>query len=427
MLWKYLQNKTIGIWGQGKEGLAVKKEILARQLSVKIKDITEENVKDIYDCDVLVKSPGVSLYREEIIRAQSQGIEITSSSNLFLANKDLKTKVIAITGTKGKSTTSALLYHTLQSLGQKVMLGGNIGKPLIELVNEKVDYVVAEMSSYQCADCKYGVNIGVLLNLYPEHLQWHNSHERYYNDKLNMIALAEKKIFNDKDINTKIFADKFKAEKFNNNQGCHIKDGYFYDGEKRLFATDVLNLKGEHNAENACAVLQVIKILGFLPEECEQAFSSFQGLAHRLQVVENKENIVWVDDSISTTPETAIAALRAFDKGEEMVLIAGGFDRGQDYNELIKFLKEKKNRIKPVLMPDTGRKIADEAKLQNVEFTFVDNMQTAVKEAKNILQKGGIVILSPAAPSYNLYKNFEARGEDFINCIKMLAKDKKMN
>ena len=186
MLWQDLEHKRIAIWGMGREGLAVKQALQKHVAGAEISEITEDNLNDIFKAQVLVKSPGVSLYRPEIIRAKEQGIVVTSGTNLFMANKNPNTKVIAITGTKGKSTTSSLMAHTLKTYGFRVCLGGNIGVPLIEFADEPVDYVVAELSSYQCADFVGRPDVSVLLNLYPEHLQWHGSHEQYYADKKHM-------------------------------------------------------------------------------------------------------------------------------------------------------------------------------------------------------------------------------------------------
>lgn len=420
MLWQNLENKTIAIWGQGKEGTAAEKYVREHCRQINIIEVGEDNVDDIYHCDILIKSPGVSLYRPEIDKAVKRGIIVTSGTNLFFANKSQQTKVIAVTGTKGKSTTSALLYHTLQQLKIKVELGGNIGRPLIELADAEVDFVVAEMSSYQCADCQGSADIGVLLNLYPEHLQWHGSHQRYWQDKLNMINKARRKLLNAQDERTLEMADKTKAAWFNDKTAIHIENNYFYDGSDRLFSCSVLPLLGEHNAQNACAVLSVIKMLDMPLDKCEQTFSSFQALPHRLQKVAEANGVTFIDDSISTTPETAIAALKALDKGQVMTLIAGGFDRGQDYSELGDYLKSLENRICLVVLPDTGERILKNS--PGIKARTVANMEQAVDAAVEVTPKGGTVILSPAAPSYNMYKNFEARGEDFSNCIKNLAK-----
>ena len=422
MYWQNLENKTIGIWGSGKEGNAAKTAILQHVVQKEIIDISEDNLDDIYRCQVVVKSPGVSLYRGEIVKAKGEGVKFTSSSNLFFANRAKDTNIVAITGTKGKSTTSSLLAHTLKELGIEVELAGNIGRPLVELVDTKAKWVIAEMSSYQCADLAYGADIGVLLNLYPEHLQWHGSHERYYADKINMLVQAELKVLNTSDERSQKITHFDDAIYFNDTNAIHINDGYFYDGQNKLFATSFLPLLGEHNAQNACAVLTVIKAMGLNVKNCEKAFATFKGLKHRLDIIGEYNGITFVDDSISTTPETAIAALKALDKGQYLTLLAGGFDRGQDYKGLAEYTSSIKDRCTIITLPDTGVRVSAEADKYGIKTIAVANMTEAVEQAFRITPQGGAVILSPAAPSYNCYKNFEERGEDFANCVKSLAK-----
>ena len=176
MRFQSLSNKKIAIWGKGKEGLSTFNCLTNKTNPKEIIFIEENNIQDLYNCDILIKSPGVSLYREEIKKAQEKGIYCTSPTNLFFKNKNEKTKIIAVTGTKGKSTTSSLLYHTLSSLGLNVRLGGNIGTPLLDLIDENADYIIAELSSYQAADLRGEIEIAVLTNLYHEHIQWHQTH-----------------------------------------------------------------------------------------------------------------------------------------------------------------------------------------------------------------------------------------------------------
>ena len=418
MLWKDLNNKRIGIWGMGKEGLSAKQAILKHALPTAIVEIIEENVNDIFGCDVVIKSPGVSLYRPEIEQAKSKGITITSGTNLFFANKNPKATIIAVTGTKGKSTTSSLLAHTLSALGKNTKLGGNIGVPLVDLVDTEADYIVAELSSYQCADFVGNPDISVLVNLYPEHLPWHTSHDRYYQDKLNMISRANTQIFNALDNRTHTYTDtdsRFKNALYFND--IIYEDGeWFYDGDNKLFPCNNLNLTGEHNRKNACAVLTVIKQLGLDLMACEKAFKTFKALPHRLQIIGQKNNLTFIDDSISTTPETAIAALKAIGHEYPITLIIGGEDRGQDFCELIAYVKKYTN-IQLIALPDTGERIVTTAQDNALSISQCDTMYEAVQKAISITPNGGTVLLSPAAPSYNMYKNFEERGADFKNSI----------
>ena len=414
MYWTNLDGKKIGIWGMGREGQSAKSALKKHCPHAMISEIGEDNVFDIETCDVLIKSPGVSLYRPEIQRALQKGVVVTSGTNLFFANKHSNTRVIAVTGTKGKSTTASLMAHTLKALGERVVLGGNIGRPLLDCIDEKADWVVAELSSYQCADFIGQPNIGVLVNLYPEHLQWHGSHDQYYQDKVHMVNQCGVVVLNGADSKTKEMP--LQAEKifsFNEIKGIHLQNGWFYDGSEPIFKREELHLKGDHNAENACAVLTVIKILGFPSKECGRAFQSFVALPHRLQHIGERDGIFYVDDSISTTPETAVAALKAINKGQAITLIAGGMDRGQDYAVLVAYLAQHRNTMRLVTLPDTGKRLAIQAQKMGVETSPTSDMPTAVSIAQHITPRGGVILLSPAAPSYNLYSNFEDRGDDF--------------
>ncbi len=413
MYWTNLSNRVIGIWGMGREGQAVRQALENHCSNIEILEIGEDNTDEILNCSVLIKSPGVSLYRPEIQQALQRGITITSGTNIYFSNKKRTVRVIAVTGTKGKSTTSSLLAHTLKFFGKQVRLGGNIGIPLVSLVDEMADIVVAELSSYQCADLTGEPDIGILTNLYPEHLQWHQSHQKYYSDKVRLVSLSKQVVLNAKDEQTKGFYVPSDVLWFNGEQGIHVRDNYFFDGERSLFPVSKLNLMGMHNAENACAVLTVIKKMGFPVDKCAEPFSTFKSLPHRLQIIGEKDGITYVDDSISTTPETAVAGLKALDKGQDITLIAGGLDRGQDYTCLVDYLTKYKDRMRLVTLPDTGERLASQAQMKGVETSPTSDMPTAVSVAQHLTPAGGMILLSPAAPSYNMYHNFEERGLDF--------------
>ena len=390
MKWSEFERKKVGIWGMGREGQSAFRALKLHVPSAQLIEISEENLNDLYNCQIVVKSPGVSLYRPEIDEIRKRGIFLTSGTNIYMANKNPNTRVICITGTKGKSTTSSLLAHTLKSLGKSVCLGGNIGKPLLDFVDENPEFMVAETSSYQCADFGGTPELGIMVALYSAHLPWHGTLERYHADKMNMIRQAQKTI----DIRQLSFS---------------VKDGYFYQSDQKLFALSSLPLFGNHNAQNACVVLQAIKELGLNPLDCEKAFQTFTPLAHRLQKVAENDGVFYINDSIATLPEPVIAALDTF-QGRPITLIVGGWDGGYDYTALNKVIQER--GILALALPDTGEKIT-------TPF-HIKNMSEAVYLAHEKTQVGGVVLLSPGAPSYNQYKNFEERGEDFIKLVREL-------
>ena len=390
MKWSELSNRKIGLWGMGREGQSTKAALLKHIPEVKIIEISEDNLDDLYTCQVVVKSPGLSLYRPEVEKLNQMGIKITSNTNLYMSNQYLNTKVICITGTKGKSTTSSLLAHALKSLGKSVFLGGNIGKPLLDFVDETPDFMVDEISSYQCADFVWTPELGILVALYSAHLSWHGTLERYHADKMNMIHQAKKTI----DIRHLDFS---------------VKEEFFCEGEKRLFPRSVLPLFGAHNGQNACVVLQAIKELGLNPADCEKTFQTFTPLPHRLQKVAEKGGVLYINDSIATLPEPVMAALDTF-YGRPITLIVGGWDGGYDYTQLDKLIQ--KRGILALALPDTGAKITTPY--------HVADMREAVQLAHEKTLAGGVVLMSPGAPSYNQYKNFEERGADFIKLVNEL-------
>lgn len=417
MLWHSLSSEKIGIWGQGREGQSALRALQRHAPTAIPVLIDEASLERIASCAVIIKSPGVSLYRPEIKQALEKGIQITSGTNLFFANKNPRARTLAVTGTKGKSTTASLLAHTLAQLGKSVRLGGNIGTPLLDLLDAQADFVVAELSSYQCADFTGAPDIAVLLNLYPEHLHWHQTTEQYYQDKLRLIRRASQCVLNAQDDNTRRLWKTPPAGLFNTSAGIHIRNGVFYKQETPLFETSALPLRGEHNALNACAVLSALDLLGLDLLAAEAAFKTFQALPHRLEVIGSCRNLTYVDDSISTTPETAAAALKAFDSGQAITLIAGGFDRGQEHAALVALMARHSPLWRLIALPDTGKRLGAQAAAAGIQTTFVQDMAAAVRAAQEQTPAGGIVLLSPAAPSFTRYKNFEERGEDFKNCV----------
>lgn len=426
MLFQDLNNKKIGIWGKGKEGLSAQNAIEKYTSATSVTLFDDSDLSGLFDFDVVITSPGVSLYRPEIQQAKQRGVCFTTGTDLFLSNRPQNSKIVGITGTKGKSTTTSLLYHLLNNSGYVVELAGNIGKPLLDLLGSKTTYIIVELSSYQCASLTRGCDVGVILNLYPEHLQWHLTHQNYYSDKCRLAELSTSVIANrENETLVSLLNNHKNVTYYNDVTGIHIRDNSFYQGTKKIVETDVLNLKGIHNAQNACAVLSVLDKLNIqlTPEQIASAFQTMSALPHRLQTVGTYAGRTFIDDSISTTPQSAIAAVKAMDNGQPITLIVGGFDRGQVYHELIEYVLSIKSRISFIALPDTGTRLYEEAKINGLNAFFVENMYKAIQSAYKITPIGGTVILSPAAPSYNSYRNFEERGQDFKDKIISLEKE----
>ena len=411
----------IGIWGYGKEGqslhqhlndiVGVKKLTILSDTPLTNIDLDtptlsgDNATKAIVsgEFDLIFKSPGISLYKPEIMQGKSNGTVFSSATNLWF-EENTKTKKIVITGTKGKSTTASLLYHVMKEMGLSVSLAGNVGIPLLSLEQE-TDYTVIELSSYQLADLKHTPDIFVILNLFPEHLQWHLTHKNYYNDKLRPLELS----------------GKFKVIANAQNQELKEwisrtnKDIEWFAEKKRPYIKT--QLKGYHNQSNIDAVLTVCKSLEIDESKALGYIESFAPLAHRLQEFTSSDGITCVNDSISTTPESTIAALKVYE-GRSKILIIGGTDRGQDYAELIKEIKNAD--VKAILLlPENGTRIASELKESNFAQPIIQcqDLTQASQWIKQHASKDDIALLSPAAPSYDQFKNFEYRGDLFIKLM----------
>ena len=446
MLLSELQNKNLLIWGLGKEGLALTEFVKANVKYQNLylyndSEITQSELKiyhgtDINDLlnkvDVIIRSPGVSIYKEEIVRAKAKGVKVTSSSDIFLSEM-LKnrphTTVIGVTGSKGKSTTSSLLYHALLALGKNVALGGNIGRPLIELLQEEHDYVVCELSSYQCSDLSVSPKIVLFTNLFPEHIDWHKSHENYYKDKVHLVAhqqAGDVCFVNDKCEKLKKYCAAYNLpyRYYNKKEGFAEIDNVLCENEKPLLHIEETKLQGFHNLDNMAGVLSVIKYLGLDTNKAVKSFKTFNGLPHRLQKVGVKNGILFINDSISTAPETAMAALKSFDV--PLGIFLGGYDRAQDYHELAEFINQDKNVKVVVTLFQTGPRVAQTLKevLKRKDIVVLEetDFAKAVSEMYEALQKvgGKMALFSPAAPSYGCFKSFEERGAKFIELFNNL-------
>jgi UDP-N-acetylmuramoylalanine--D-glutamate ligase len=426
-----LKNKKVVIWGLGHEGKAAAQFIrmIFPDKPLVLIDEAEgpdtieglpsgckivrgkENIGTALDqADVVIKSPGVSLYRPLIHRAKERGAIVTSLLNLWFAEQHAAT-VICVTGTKGKSTTSNLLAHVLNALGKKTELGGNIGVPVAVLSGNE-DFAVIEVSSYQAADFDGACDIAILTLLHPEHLDWHGGVEKYYADKYNLLKHAKTKI-----VNYEVLEDARQHGVapeliFNEPNGLHAKDGKIYDGKLILGAPNNAHLARTHNLSNICAVLTAIKFLGLDTMAALKAMENYQALPHRQQELGEKNGILYVNDSIATAPHAAIAALEVY-QTRPVTLIAGGFDRGVDYKPLTDYILTHQTHAVICLGP-SGQRIYDELKQKRSERIFMaENMTDAVARAKMETTKGGVILLSPAAPSFGLFRDYAERGKNF--------------
>ncbi|MBU6235591.1 MAG: UDP-N-acetylmuramoyl-L-alanine--D-glutamate ligase [Alphaproteobacteria bacterium] len=400
-----LKSVDVVIWGTGKEGRAAGAFVKDKYKPHTITFVDETESDDpavitdydhrtevVLAADVLVKSPGVSLYHPLIVRAQKWGVQVTSLLNLWWPTRP-KAKTICVTGTKGKSTTSALLGHVLKAMGCRVAVLGNIGVPVTE-APEDVDYLVLEMSSYQTANFQGVADIAAVTSLYPEHLNWHGDLQTYYRDKLNLLEHADIKI-----VHPQV------ASVYND-----LPHGFFVCANAVTAPNEYL--ARPHNLANVGMVLTIVKALGLDTAKALAAMADFKGLPHRQQELGEKDGILFVDDSIATTPQAAIAAMEVY-AGKPVTLIAGGFDRGIDYQPLVEYVVSRNINAVIGLGP-SGQRILDGLRAKGyANASAADTIDEVVREGMAKTPKGGVLLLSPAAPSFGLFKDYVERGHKF--------------
>jgi UDP-N-acetylmuramoyl-L-alanine---L-glutamate ligase len=433
-----LDGKRIGVWGAGREIRSFAEQlhrgvpsahIVAAAFDAQPPDHVGEILRspdarvltgtDVLEglsrCDVVVRSPGVSTHREELVALRERGVAVTTATALWLA-QCAGERVIGVTGTKGKSTTAALIAHLARAAGQAVALAGNIGVPALDLLDEQPAQVtVLELSSYQTADLEVGPEVAVVTNLYREHTDWHGSEQAYREDKLRLLGLAGVRaaVLNARDERLAALDLDVPVLAYGQPDGWDVTAaGIAFAGQLRL-ASDELGLRGEHNALNLCAALTALQAFGVGTPPLGDALAGFRALPHRLEPVCERDGVLWVNDSISTTPESAMAALASF-PGRELVLIAGGQDRGQDYAALARALSASGASV--VAIPSTGPRLLAAARAADVPASRAlpaADLRDAVAIAGGLAQPGAVVLLSPAAPSFDHYRDFEERGERF--------------
>jgi UDP-N-acetylmuramoyl-L-alanine---L-glutamate ligase len=432
--------QRVAVWGLGREGRAAIEFLRQRHPSLPLLVLDDGHgpapdglgacieyvfgadpiARALEGVDIIVKSPGVSLYRREIRAARAAGTHVTSLLNLWFAEQlDLTT--ICVTGTKGKSTTASLIGHILARLGRRVALVGNIGTPITGIDSAAADIAVIEVSSYQAADFDGRCDVAVLTSLYPEHIDWHLSLENYFRDKINLLNHSRRRIIHRATAEiVKRFADGSPARQqfFADECGIHYSGTEIWDGATAIGQVRNPYLGRPHNRSNLCAALAVAKSLDLDPATALEAASGFRGLPHRQQELGEIGGLLFVDDSISTIPESTLAALAVY-AGRDIAVILGGHDRGIDYGKLAE--NAVTGAAKAVIcLGDSGERIYSLARAVatrrgdvTCQIHRAQSMEDAVAYARQVTPPGGVVLLSPAAPSYGHYRDYIERGRDF--------------
>ena len=398
-------------------------------------EIGEYNLSRLNGFDIVFRSPSVLPTREELVTAANKGAIITSEIEMVL--KLAPCKIIGVTGTEGKTTTTSIIYEILKSSGKNCFLGGNIGKPIFtEIKNMKPeDIVVLELSSFQLMGMRVSPDISVVTNMYPDHLNIHSSYEEYQQAKKNIFLHQNENgvvILNYDNEITRKFADEVKSNLVYFSSLQKLKNGYVYDRKdetikryangksENILKKQEIKLRGIHNYENICAALAATASI--VDEKSQiKAIKEFNGVEHRLEFVRELNGVKYYNDSIGTSPASTIAGLNAFD--ENIILLAGGSDKGLDYTEIGETIAKKVRVL--LLTGPTAEKIENATKLamnkagkETVEIIHCKDLQEAVSTANEKAKSGEIVLMSPASASFDAFKNFIERGikfKEFVN------------
>ena len=358
---------------------------------------------------VLVKSQGIPYHHDFIKACKDKGIVITTLTNIFMAEKKGINMIIGITGTKGKSTTVSLLTHVLNKVGKKAIAVGNIGDPAINYLNEFKDTIfVYEFASYQTGDLQIAPDIGIILNIYADHMDYHGDAATYHEAKFRMIRLMSQDdhFFYHPDYSQLVkLAKEVKAtsQSFPNLADKIVEH---------------LPIKGSHIAENTRSIIAVTRLLNIADQLALQAMQDFQPLPHRSEVIAEINGITFINDSIATVPQASIAGMRA-NKDRLGAVILGGMDRGYDFASLTDEIARYPG-LKVYLLP--GADIMAEVLAEHdITFTQFNTMDDIIKQAILDLKPGQICLLSPGSPSYNIYRDYKQRGDDFRRSIEKLS------
>ncbi len=393
------------------------------------------------DFDMIFRSPALKLSLPEIAEAKKKGSIVTSATKLFF---DLcPAKIIGVTGTKGKGTTATLIYNILRDYtsvtakykilkkaglpanrrGKKVFLAGNIGQPMLGLLSqlEGESWVVLELSSFQLQDLDKSPHIAVVLFITSEHLDYHRNVKEYTQAKSNIVQHqkgSDWAVLNADNPLSKSFCllTKAKVHFFSRQQktnGAYIRNDQIFLREKLIGKTSQLRLKGEHNWDNVCAAITASALAGANITAIKKTVFSFKGLDHRLELVKHLKGVDFYNDTFSTTPETAIAAIKAFKK--PIILIAGGSEKGSDYTQLGQEIT--KNSVRTLIligqMAERIKKAVEKANFKGEIVYQPREMKEIIEIAFEKSRRGDVILLSPACASFDMFANYKERGRQF--------------
>ena len=423
-----LAGRRVGVFGYGVEGHAAERRLHGVSELVVVDDtpglgpevlVTREGGLDaLLGCDVVLKSPGIPRRRADVMNLELHGVTVTSALNLWMQETD-RSRVVGLTGTKGKSTTTALVTFFLHCVGEEAQRLGNIGQPPYDpSVDTSKGWLVLEVSSFQCVDLEVAPGVVVVTSLGADHLDWHGSLEQYYDDKLSLTRAEG--------AHQTLVPDNVTFRQIQDQLGGELR--YVESDTSHLAAA--LGLIGAHNNANVALALAVVETLTGVDDSelraaVEKESYRFEPLRGRLTLVAkesaNGAILRYVDDGLATSVLPTVAALEVF-VDEPVALIAGGFDRGVDYSELASALAARQQPTTLITMGDAGKRLGTAlAQRSGVTQHHVNEMADAVRVARSSLRHGGVVLLSPAAPSFDQYRNWEERSDDFTAVVRSLV------
>ena len=382
--------------------------------------VGDDAFRQLQDYDLVIRTAGLAPYK-----IATHG-KVWSATNEFF--EKCPAPIIGITGSKGKGTTASLINSILQAAGHTTWLVGNIGQAALEVMDQiqPDDIVIYELSSFQLWDLERSPETAVVTIIEPDHLDVHTDFEEYIAAKAHITQfqqMGDQAFYRPGDQQSQAIADAGEsvALPYIDDTAVHVADGSFYDGDERLCSVEALRLPGAHNIDNACAAISAsLEYSGVTAAAIEEGLRSFRGLPHRLHFVREINEVKYYDDSIATTPGSAIAALNAFTQPK--VLILGGSYKGSDFSKLAETLAKQEDVRVLLIGEEAPRLVAafQEVFFDHFEIILDPTMEKVVRHAAEIAEPGSVVLLSPAAASFGLFKNYSDRGEQFVAAVNAL-------
>ncbi len=409
--WSDLAGRRVGVWGVGVEGSATLRRLAADGVEpyavVDAPALGDADLDRLASCEVVVKSPGISPYDEPARTLAARGVELVGGLGLWLGDAP-RDRVVLVTGTKGKSTTASIAGALATGLGQRCLTGGNLGTPPWDPMVEAADWYVVEASSYQAHDVRRGSAVVVVTSLSQDHLVWHHGYEQYVADKLSVCTRPGVRV-------VLTPTDDAELERHAALLGDHVTH---VEQADEPWVRE-LGLLGTHNLRNALLARRALVELGVPGAEddvaVQAAAATYRPLSSRLTPVGSVGGVDFVDDSLSTNTLPTLAGVAAF-PGRRLALLVGGQDRGIDYGPLAAGLAGRTEPLLVITLPDNGPRIAAALAegAPHVEVREHDDLPGAVRAAHAWARPEGVVLLSPAAPSFGRFKNYAERAEVFI-------------